>query len=60
MVTWCMKFYLCKKKNDIDLAIYKSIERVDYYQSKELVYKTIQDIVNHAALESFFLNSIKF
>jgi hypothetical protein len=54
MVTWCMKFYLCKTKNDIDLAIYKSIERVDYYQSKELVYKTIQDIVNHAALESFF------
>jgi hypothetical protein len=25
MVTWCMKFYLVKK-NDIDLAIYKSIE----------------------------------
>jgi hypothetical protein len=38
MVTWCMKFYLCKT-NDVDLAIYKSIERVDYYQSKELVYK---------------------
>jgi hypothetical protein len=60
MVTWCMKFYLCKTKNDIDLAIYKSIEWVDYYQSKELVYKTIQDIVNHAALNLFFLNSIKF
>jgi hypothetical protein len=23
---WCMKFYLCKTKKDIDLAIYKSIE----------------------------------
>jgi hypothetical protein len=32
MVTWCMKFYLCKTKNDVDLAIYKSIEWVDYIQ----------------------------
>jgi hypothetical protein len=58
MVTWCMKFYLCKTKN-IDLAIYKSIES-GLITIKSWFYKTIQDIVNHAALESFFLNSIKF
>jgi hypothetical protein len=58
MVTWCMKFYLCKTKNDVDLAIYKSIESgLIINQKKELVYKTIQDIVNHAALKSFFLKS---
>jgi ATP-dependent exoDNAse (exonuclease V) beta subunit len=44
-----------KTKNDIDLAIDKSIESgLITINQKELVYKTIEDIVNHAALESFF------
>jgi hypothetical protein len=49
----------CKTKNDIDLAIYKSIES-GLITINQKVGLTIQDIVNHAALESFFLNSIKF
>jgi ATP-dependent exoDNAse (exonuclease V) beta subunit len=44
-----------KTKNDVDLAIYKSIESgLITINQKELVYKTIQDIVNHTALKSFF------
>ncbi|MBA0885379.1 UvrD-helicase domain-containing protein [Flavobacterium undicola] len=44
-----------KTKNDVDLAVDKAIENglINFIQ-KELVYKTIQEIVNHAALELFF------
>lgn len=44
-----------KTKNDIDLAITKSIESgLITFNQKELVYKTIQEIVNHRELESYF------
>ncbi|TDE06836.1 UvrD-helicase domain-containing protein [Flavobacterium hiemivividum] len=44
-----------KTKKDVDLAVTKSIESgLITFAQKELVQKTIQDIVNHAALESFF------
>lgn len=44
-----------KTKKDIDLAVTKSIESgLITFNQKELVYKTIQDIVNHKELESFF------
>ncbi len=44
-----------KTRNDVDLAVTKSIESgLITFAQKELVYKTIQDIVNHAALEAFF------
>jgi len=44
-----------KTKNDVDLAVYKAIENglINSVQ-KELVYKTIQEIVNHIELELFF------
>jgi len=44
-----------KTKNDIDLAITKSIENgLITVNQKETVYKTIQEIVNHSQLESYF------
>ena len=44
-----------KTKKDIDLAINKSIESgLITFNQKEVVQKTIEDIVNHAGLESFF------
>ncbi|MEZ7506780.1 UvrD-helicase domain-containing protein [Flavobacterium sp. Arc2] len=44
-----------KTKNDIDLAVTKSIESgLITFNQKELVHKTIQDIVNHEELEFFF------
>ncbi|NGY36472.1 UvrD-helicase domain-containing protein [Flavobacterium sp. XN-5] len=44
-----------KTKKDVDLAVTKSIEDgLITFAQKELVQKTIQDIVNHEALESFF------
>tara|TARA_R110000868_G_scaffold74688_4_gene215863 strand:- start:15644 stop:18853 length:3210 start_codon:yes stop_codon:yes gene_type:complete len=44
-----------KTKKDVDLAVTKSIESgLITFNQKELVHKTIQDIVNHKELESFF------
>jgi ATP-dependent exoDNAse (exonuclease V) beta subunit len=44
-----------KIKNDIDLAITKSIENgLIIFSQKETVYKTIWEIVNHRELEIFF------
>ena len=44
-----------KTKNDIDLAITKSIENgLIIFSQKETVYKTIWEIVNHRELEIFF------
>ncbi|MFV5686651.1 UvrD-helicase domain-containing protein [Flavobacterium sp. GB2R13] len=44
-----------KTKNDVDLAITKSIENgLITLNQKELVYKTIQEIVNHSELEICF------
>jgi ATP-dependent exoDNAse (exonuclease V) beta subunit len=44
-----------KTKKDVDLAVTKSIESgLITFNQRELVYKTIRDIVNHTALESFF------
>jgi ATP-dependent exoDNAse (exonuclease V) beta subunit len=44
-----------KTKNDIDLAITKSIENgLITLNQKELVYKTIQEIVNHLELSIYF------
>jgi ATP-dependent exoDNAse (exonuclease V) beta subunit len=46
---------LVKTKKDVDLAVTKSIESgLITFNQKELVHKTIQDIVNHKELESFF------
>jgi ATP-dependent exoDNAse (exonuclease V) beta subunit len=45
-----------KTKEDVDLAIDKAIENgLINFGQKELVYQTIQDIVNHKELEFFFL-----
>lgn len=47
---------LVKTKDDIDLAIMKSIENgLITVNQKELVFKTIQEIVNHAELSDCFL-----
>ncbi|MFV5690588.1 UvrD-helicase domain-containing protein [Flavobacterium sp. LT1R49] len=44
-----------RTKNDIDLAITKSIENgLITLNQKELVYKTIQEIVNHLELSTYF------
>ncbi|MFV5694364.1 UvrD-helicase domain-containing protein [Flavobacterium sp. LB3P122] len=44
-----------KTKNDIDLAITKSIENgLITLKQKELVYKTIREIVNHLELSIYF------
>lgn len=44
-----------KTKSDVELAVHKSIESgLITINQKEAVRKTILDIVNHAALESFF------
>ena len=44
-----------KTKKDVDLAVTKAIESgLITFNQKELVNKTIQDIVNHQELESFF------
>jgi ATP-dependent exoDNAse (exonuclease V) beta subunit len=44
-----------KTKNDVDLAITKSIESgLITINQKEVVYKTIQEIVNHQELENYF------
>ena len=45
-----------KTKGDVDLAIEKAIENgLINFGQKELVYKTIQDIVNHKELDLFFM-----
>lgn len=44
-----------RTKNDIDLAVIKSIENgLITLNQKELVYKTIQEIVNHLDLSTYF------
>jgi ATP-dependent exoDNAse (exonuclease V) beta subunit len=44
-----------KTKADVDLAITKSIESgLITFGQKETVYKSIQEIVNHSELESYF------
>jgi ATP-dependent exoDNAse (exonuclease V) beta subunit len=44
-----------KTKSDIDLAITKSIESgLITVNQKEIVYKTIQEIINHSELENYF------
>ncbi|MGO4817359.1 UvrD-helicase domain-containing protein [Flavobacterium sp. W22_SRS_FP1] len=44
-----------KTKEDVDLAVHKAIENgLINFTQKELVYRTIQDIVNHRELEFFF------
>ncbi|TRX02254.1 UvrD-helicase domain-containing protein [Flavobacterium gawalongense] len=44
-----------KTKNDVDLAITKSIENgLITLNQKELVYKTIQEIVDHLELSTYF------
>lgn len=44
-----------KTKNDIDLAITKAIENgLITISQKEIVYKTIYEIVNHTELRSYF------
>ncbi|WP_395051018.1 UvrD-helicase domain-containing protein [Flavobacterium sp.] len=44
-----------KTKDDIDLAIIKSIESgLITINQKEVVYKTIQEIVNHSELSNYF------
>jgi ATP-dependent exoDNAse (exonuclease V) beta subunit len=44
-----------KTKKDIDLAVTKSIESgLITFNQKKVVRQTIQDIVNHTALDSFF------
>jgi ATP-dependent exoDNAse (exonuclease V) beta subunit len=44
-----------KIKEDVDLAVDKAIENgLINFTQKELVYQTIQDIVNHKELEFFF------
>ena len=46
---------LVKTKNDIDLAITKTIENgLITIGQKQIVYKTIHEIVYHAELESYF------
>jgi len=44
-----------KTKNDVDLAIVKAVERgLINLNQKDLVYKTIQEIVNHSELSIYF------
>ena len=44
-----------KTKEDVDLAVAKAIENgLINFGQKEVVYQTIQDIVNHKELELFF------
>ncbi|MBG6111855.1 ATP-dependent exoDNAse (exonuclease V) beta subunit [Flavobacterium sp. CG_9.10] len=44
-----------KTKNDVDLAITKSIESgLITFSQKETVYKSIQEIVNHSELSTYF------
>ncbi|HAT75896.1 MAG TPA: hypothetical protein DCS19_03395, partial [Flavobacterium sp.] len=44
-----------KTKNDVDLSITKAIERgLIKYNQKDLVYHTIQEIVNHSELSICF------
>jgi ATP-dependent exoDNAse (exonuclease V) beta subunit/very-short-patch-repair endonuclease len=44
-----------KTKDDVDLAITKSVESgLITFNQKEVVYKTIQEIVSHPELESYF------
>jgi ATP-dependent exoDNAse (exonuclease V) beta subunit len=44
-----------KTKEDVDLAVDKAVESgLINFGQKELVYQTIQDIVNHKELELFF------
>ncbi len=44
-----------KTKNDVDLAIIKAVESgLITINQKEVVYKTIQEIVNHSELSTYF------
>ncbi|MEY3498518.1 MAG: hypothetical protein RL308_187 [Bacteroidota bacterium] len=44
-----------KTKSDVDLAILKALENgLITFNQKELVYKSIQEIVNHSELENYF------
>jgi fructose-specific component phosphotransferase system IIB-like protein len=48
-----------KTKNDVDLAITKSIENGLITFGQKIVLKTIQEIVNHSELEICFAGEIR-